>query len=171
MRHPDFQPQQPLSARGMRSYELKNFNTPRGPRTNEAARAAGSMLATDTTPRAMLASDAIPSTQDGMSVGSDGVLAGAPLARGVPGHVPLDFENDNVYTRTRSEHGWDRHADPQGEQHPEPASRPAYYAGNSESFAQADPTAESGASATLDAERSRRSVSFADEAGIRQNAS
>jgi len=106
MSHPDFRPQQPLSARGMRSYELKNFNTPRGSRTNEAARTAGSMLATDATPKTMFASeDAKTSAQDAMRVEINAApLPGAPLARGVPGHMPLDVENDNVYTRTRSEH-------------------------------------------------------------------
>lgn len=170
MCHPDFQPPQPLSARGVRSHELKNFNTPRGTRTNAAARAAGSMLAADATPRAMVASDATPSAEDTMGVGSNGALPDAPLARGVPGHIPLDFENDNVYTSVRRDHGWDRHTDPAGEKHPEPAKRPPYYPGDSEWSAQLNPAAELGTSTALDPEQSRRSVSFADEVSMDQNA-
>merc|ERR1719362_2213290 len=176
--HPDFQYPQPHSARGMRSHELKNFNTPRGARSNSAARAAGSMLAGDATPRSTLASDAGPGAQ-AMAAGSNGAMPGgsngpmpdAMLARGVPSHIPHDYENDNVYTATRRDHGWSRHADPQGENHPEPAVRPVYYQGDSQSSAQPDTAVELGASATLDAERSRRSVSFADDISMNQQAS
>jgi len=150
-----------LSARAERSYELAPFNTPRSSRSNEAARTAGTVLAAGTP----------LSARNAREVGGNGTMPGAPVARGVPGHVPLDYENDNVYTSLRSEHGWDRHADPVGEKHPEPAKRPAYYGSDSEPFAAPQAAAELGMSTALESGRSRRSVSFAEANRLEEYAS
>mmetsp|Transcript_37752 Transcript_37752/g.74928 ORF Transcript_37752/g.74928 Transcript_37752/m.74928 type:complete len:308 (+) Transcript_37752:68-991(+) len=162
MRNPEvFQPPRSLSARGAQSHELAPFGTPRGLRSNEAAKTAGTILAMEATQQ---------SSRDVQGAGSNGAMPGAPLARGVPGHVPLDYERDNVYTSLRSNHGWDRHADPMGERHPASATLLSDCANDSESFAALQPAAELGVSTTLDSGRSRRSVSFVDGSHLETHA-
>jgi len=108
--------EQIAGAWGARSHEFAHFRTPRGSRSNEAAMSAGTLAA----------SEARPSAGDVQGTGGFG-----HKGMGVPEHVPHDHEKGKVYTR--SDRGFDHHADPVGETHPESATRPTYYAGASDS--------------------------------------